>query len=326
MGPFLLRRLAALIPTFFGITLISFAVLHLAPGQPVGTMTDLNVKVSMEARQRRIAEFHLDQPLHKQYGLWLKKTLIGDFGDSWNDGRPVLEKIGEAIPITVGINLLALAGILGLGIPIGLFGAARENSGWDHLLTGGVLIGFALPTFWIALLALDFFGVRLGWVPVSGLNSLEADRFGFLAFWGDRLHHLLLPVGVTIFGGLAGISRYVRSQAAQTLRQDYIRTARAKGLPESRVLFRHAFRNALLPLITILGLSIPGLIGGSVILETIFAIPGMGRLFFDAVFMRDQPVVMGILILGAILTLLGNLLADIAYAAADPRIRYGGGS
>jgi len=325
MGPFLLRRIGTLALTFLGITVVSFCVMHLAPGKPTDTMTDLNVKVSLEARAHLIQLYGLDKPVHEQYFNWLKRTVRGDFGRSFKDQRPVRSKIFEAIPITLLINCLALFFILLLAIPIGVFSAAREGSHFDHMSTLAVFVGFALPSFWVALLALDFFGVRLGWLPVSGLSSLGADRLDNLSWIWDRARHLILPVAIAVFGGLAGISRYVRSNTLEVLRQEYIRTARAKGLPERIVLFRHALRNALLPLITILGLSIPGLIGGSVILESIFAIPGMGRLFYGAVMSRDHPVIMGILVLGAILTLLGNLLADIAYAMADPRIRYGEG-
>ena len=323
MRPFLLRRVLSLIPTFLGITLVSFFIMHLATGKPTDIMTDLNVKISLEAREKLSELYGLDQPIPIQYVRWLGRTLRGDFGRSFSDQRPVLDKIAEAVPITLGINALALLLILMLAVPLGVFSAAREGSALDTAGTWAVFIGFALPSFWVSLLALDLLGVRLGWLPVSGLSSLEADRMSALPWLLDRARHLILPVSVAVLGGLAGISRYVRSNMLQVLNQEYIRTARAKGLPERIVLFRHALRNALLPLITILGLSIPGLIGGSVIMESIFAIPGMGRLFFGAVMGRDHPVIMGILVFGALLTLLGNLLADLAYAYADPRIRVG---
>lgn len=180
-----------------------------------------------------------------------------------------------------------------------------------------------MPSFWLALLLMDFFGVRLGLFPISGLRSIGYEYMGPMQQVFDYLHHLILPVFISAFGGLAGFSRYMRSNMLEVIRQDYILTARAKGLSERVVIYRHALRNALLPVITILGLSVPGLIGGSVIFETIFAIPGMGKLFYDGVMMRDYPLIMGILVIGAILTLIGNLLADIGYAMADPRIRRG---
>ncbi|MBI3615202.1 MAG: ABC transporter permease [Candidatus Omnitrophica bacterium] len=321
MSQYLVRRLVGLVPVFLGITVVSFFMMHLAPGKPTDAVTDLNIKISLQAKQQLIKLYGLDRPVHQQYLDWLKRTLRGDFGVSFKDGRPVARKILERIPVTLTINALALFFILLFSIPLGVAGAAHEGSGFDHAVTLFVFIGFALPTFWVALLGLDLFGVRLGWLPVSGLNSLWAERLGPGPWMMDRIWHLLLPVGVAVFGDLAGTSRFTRSSMVEALGQDYIRTARAKGLPERTVLYRHALRNALLPQITLLGLAVPGLIGGSVIFESIFAIPGMGRLFFDSVISRDYPVIMGILVLGAILTLLGNLLADIAYALADPRIR-----
>ncbi len=321
MVRFLIRRGLSLIPIFLGITLISFAVMHLAPGKPTDVISDLNVKVSFQAKEQLIALYGLDRPLPEQYLAWVGRLLKGDFGLSFRDARPVAEKILERIPVTLSINLLSLVLVLGIAIPLGVSSAAREGSVFDHAVTWVTFVGFALPTYWVALLCLDGLSVRLGWLPVSGLFSLGADRWGPMNRGLDLGRHLILPVGIAAFGELAGYSRYVRSQMVEVLRQDYIRTARAKGLPPGAVLYRHAFRNALLPLITLLGLSIPGLLGGSVILESIFAIPGMGRLFFDSVMSRDYPVIMGLLSLGAALTLLGNLLADIAYAFADPRIR-----
>ncbi len=324
MAAYFLRRLLGLIPTFLGITLLSFAVMHLAPGKPTDAMTDLNVKISLQAKEQLIQLYGLDRPLHEQYLRWSVRTLRGDFGRSFKDGRPVSEKVLERIPITLLLNAVALSLVLLLAIPIAVWSAGRQGAWVDHAFTGLVLAGFALPSFWVALLALDFFAVRLGWLPVSGLASLEAERWPLLARAQDLTRHLVLPVGVMVLGSLAGISTYVRSSMVEVLRQDYIRTARAKGLTPRRVLFHHALRNALLPLITLLGLSLPALLGGSVILETIFSIPGMGRLFYDSVIARDYPVIMALLVLGAVLTLFGNLLADMAYAVADPRIRYGG--
>lgn len=324
MGRYLLRRLLVLLPTLLGITVVSFAVMHLAPGKPTDVVTDLNVKVSLQAKEQLIKLYGLDRPVHEQYARWLARIARGDFGTSFRDGRPVTVKIAERIPITLLINVLALTLVFGLGTLLGVASAAREGTAFDHVVTFFVFVGFALPTFWMALLALDLLGVRLGWFPISGIASLGADRLPWPARLWDLARHLVLPVGVMVFGSLAGISRYVRSSMLETLRQDYVRTARAKGLSDRAVLYKHALRNALLPVITLLGLSVPALLGGSVILETIFAIPGMGRLFFDSVMARDLPVIMAMLVLGAGLTLLGNLLADVAYAAADPRIRYGG--
>lgn len=324
MALYILKRLIMMIPVLIGITVISFAIIHLAPGKPTDVLTELNPKITPEARERLEKLYGLDKPLHIQYLMWLKKVVKLDFGNSFStDRRPVIEKIKERLPVTVLINLLSIVLILITAIPIGVYSAVKQYSFFDKVMTIFVFVGFATPTFWLALLLMILFGIYLGWLPISGLTSFGYES---LSLWGkfmDLSRHLILPVFVSAFGGLAGLSRYMRSNMLEVIRQDYITTARAKGLPERRVIYRHALRNALLPVITILGLSVPGLIGGSVIFETIFAIPGMGQLFYQGVLMRDYPLIMGILVIGAFLTLLGNLLADIAYALADPRIRMG---
>ncbi|MFO7577898.1 MAG: ABC transporter permease [Pelovirga sp.] len=324
MLTYILRRLLLLLPLLLGITLISFIVIHLAPGEPTDLQTQLNPQASSELQERLRRQYGLDQPLHVQYGQWLTRLVQLDFGDSFaGDRRPVLDKILERLPVTILINLLSIFLILAVSIPLGVLSAVRRNSPFDRVTTILVFTGFAMPSFWLALLLMDWFGVRLGVLPVSGLKSLGYEYLSFGAQILDRISHLILPVFVSAIGGLAGFSRYMRSNMLEVIRQDYILTARAKGLSERTVIYKHALRNALLPVITILGLSVPGLIGGSVIFETIFAIPGMGKLFFDGVMMRDYPLIMGILVMGAFLTLLGNLLADISYALADPRIRHG---
>jgi len=324
MLPYLARRLLLLIPLLLGITLISFVVIHLAPGEPTDLQTQMNPQASAELQERLRRQYGLDQPLHIQYGQWLGRLAVLDFGESFSgDRRPVLDKILERLPVTILINLLSIAFILAVSVPLGILSAVRRNSLFDRTTTILVFTGFAMPSFWLALLMMDWFGVRLGLLPISGLKSLGYEYLSFSGQILDRISHLILPVFVSAIGGLAGFSRYMRSNMLEVIRQDYILTARAKGLSERTVIYKHALRNALLPVITILGLSVPGLIGGSVIFETIFAIPGMGKLFFDGVMMRDYPLIMGILVMGAILTLLGNLLADICYALADPRIRHG---
>jgi peptide/nickel transport system permease protein len=324
MLPYLARRLLLLIPLLLGITLISFVVIHLAPGEPTDLQTQMNPQASAELQERLRRQYGLDQPLYVQYGQWLGRLAVLDFGESFaGDRRPVIDKIFERLPVTILINLLSIAFILAVSIPLGIVSAVRRNSLFDRSTTILVFTGFAMPSFWLALLLMDWFGVRLGLLPVSGLKSLGYEYLSFSGQILDRISHLILPVFVSAIGGLAGFSRYMRSNMLEVIRQDYILTARAKGLSEHTVIYKHALRNALLPVITILGLSVPGLIGGSVIFETIFAIPGMGKLFFDGVMMRDYPLIMGILVMGAVLTLLGNLLADICYALADPRIRHG---
>ncbi len=323
MADFVIRRLLSLIPVLLWITVISFGIIHLAPGKPTDAATQFNPKVSLEARQRMEALYGLDRPLHLQYLHWLGRVVRFDFGRSFLDERPVIEKIVERLPVTLTITLLSLALVLAIAVPLGVIAAIRPGGGFDRLTTLFVFIGYSTPSFWVALLCMAFFGVTLRWLPISGLHSLDYESFGPLVRWADAAWHLLLPVGIVAFGGLAGVSRYMRSSMVEALQQDYIRTARAKGLPEWRVLFHHGLRNALLPIITLLGLSLPDLIGGSVIAETIFSIPGMGRLFYEAVMARDYPVIMALVTIGAFLTMLGNLLADVAYACADPRIRTG---
>lgn len=310
-----------LVPVLFGITVISFFVIHLAPGKPTGIQSDLNPKISYEARLRVEKLYGLDKPVHIQYLEWVRRFMVFDFGRSYVDDRPVSEKIMERIPVTLLISFLSLAIILAVGIPIGILSAVKRGSFADRLTTVGVFIGFSTPEFWLALLLMSLFGIRLGLLPVSGIRSLDFEYFTFLGKAADIARHLILPVAISAFGGLAGISRYMRTAMIGVEDEDYIRTARAKGLTEKQVIYKHALKNALLPVITIVGLSVPGLIGGSVIFESIFSIPGMGRLFYDSVMARDYSTIMGVLSIGAILTLLGNLLADIAYSYADPRIR-----
>ena len=322
MLAYLVRRLLGFIPMLIGITLVSFIVINLAPGSPMDVMTDLNPDASPELRQRLEEAYGLDEPYHVQYLLWLGRIATGDFGRSLaRDGRPVLDKISEALPITLGLNALSLLLVFSLALPIGIYSATHPYSTADRATTVFVFLGFAMPTFWLALLCMLLFGATLGWLPISGLKSLDYDRLDAMGKILDRAAHLVMPVTIAAITSLAGLSRYMRSSMLEVVRQDYITTARAKGLEERVVTYRHAVRNALMPVITILGLSIPGLIGGSVIFETIFAIPGMGRLFFNSVLMRDYPTVMGVLVLGAVLTLFGNLAADLLYAAADPRLR-----
>ena len=323
MMTYAIRRLLGLIPVLLWITVISFGIMHLAPGKPTDAAGAFNPKVSLEARQRMEKLYGLDQPVPVQYVRWLRRIARLDFDRSFLDDRLVTEKIVERLPITLTINVASLLLVLGIAVPLGVVAAVRPGGWFDRLTTVLVFIGFSMPTFWLALLCMAYFGVTLRWLPVSGLHSLDYESWPMVRQWLDVAWHLILPVGIAAFVSLAGLSRYMRSSMTETLQQDYIRTAKAKGLSPGRVLFHHGLRNGLLPLITILGLSLPDLIGGSVISETIFSIPGMGRLFYEAVMARDYPVIMALTTIGAALTLLGNLLADMAYAYADPRIRLG---
>jgi len=324
MLQFAVRRLILALPLLLGITVISFFVLHLAPGGPVDSASG---EMSADATARvQLAELYgLDKPIHVQYWNWLRRLVRLDFGQSFApDGKPVLTKIGERLPITLFLNLLQMSIIIVFSVPIGMLSAVRQYSLYDKVTTVFVFVGFATPDFWLALLLMILFGVQLGWLPISGLRSLNWEYLSFWRAQADFLSHLVLPVLVASFGGLAGFSRYMRQSMLEVIRQEYIQSARAKGLSEAVVIGKHAARNAMLPVVTILGLSLPGLIGGSVIIESIFAIPGMGQLMVQSVYMRDYPVIMGNLVIVSTITLLANLLADISYGLIDPRIRVGG--
>lgn len=328
MAPVLMKIFKKLIwvgVVFFGITLVSFFVIHLAPGSPTDMQTTLNPQAGQAARERLEKLYGLDQPLHVQYGRWLGRLATLDFGKSMSgDFRPVWDKIKERLPLTFGMNVASMVLTLLIAVPIGIVSATRRGSVFDRVMTVLVFIGFAVPGFWLALLLMMAFGIHWQIFPLSGLTSMDFNQLGFWAKMWDLARHLALPIFIYTFGSLAGMSRFMRASMLEVLRQDYIMTARAKGLPRRAVIYHHALRNALLPVITLLGLSVPGLIGGSVIIESIFALPGLGQLFYQAVMARDYPLIMGNLVLGAVLTLAGNLLADAGYSLADPRIRAGG--
>ncbi|HLB25731.1 MAG TPA: ABC transporter permease [Nitrospirota bacterium] len=321
MLKYLLRRLGMMAPLLVGITIITFIVIHLAPGSPVEVATEMNPKASAQARENLKRLYGLDKPLHIQYVNWVGRLVRLDFGESYSDGRPVLEKIVERLPVTLSINVLELLAAFIVAMPLGILSAVKRNSFFDKTTTVVVFLGYSMPAFWLGLLLMILFGVQLGWLPISGIQSMDVSGMNVFELLWDRFRHVILIVSIGAFGGLAGYSRYIRSNMLEVIRQDYVRTARAKGLAENAVIYRHALRNALMPVITILGLSLPALIGGSVILETLFAIPGMGQLFWQSVTARDYPLVMGNLVIGAILTLVGNMLADIAYAVSDPRVK-----
>ena len=316
------RKTIWMLLVLWGITLVSFFVIHLAPGTPTDMQTTLNPLAGEAARARLEALYGIDRPLYIQYFDWLSRIVQLDFGNSMSsDARPVIEKIAERLPLTIGINVISLLLTLLIAVPIGVLSAWKQGSLFDKGMTVLVFLGFAMPGFWLALLLMLYTGLEHQWLPISGLMSLDYES---LSFWGklmDLGRHLVLPSTVITVGSVAGMSRFMRSSMLEVLRQDFILTAKAKGLPARVVIFRHALRNALLPVITLLGLSVPGLIGGSVIIETIFALPGLGQLFYAAVMARDYPLIMGNLVLGAVLTLAGNMLADIGYGLADPRIR-----
>lgn len=319
---YLIKRLVYAFPVLLGITVITFAVMYFAPGSPADRITEFNMQVSAEAKERLVSLYGLDKPVYEQYWNWLKRVAVLDFGNSFKDGRPALQKILERLPATVLLNVLSVILMLVIAVPAGVYSAVRPYCFAERMLTVTVFICFSVPAFWAALLLMTVAGLWLGWLPVSGLVSFNFDELSLPAKMFDVAKHLILPLIVSTLGSFAVLSRYICSGMMDVLKQDYIKTAYAKGLTEKQVILNHALKNALLPLITIIGLSVPGLIGGSFIIETIFSYPGMGRLGYDAVMARDYPVIMGIGVISAFLTLLGNIIADVLYCAADPRIRY----
>jgi len=288
------------IPLLIGISLISFFIMHLAPGDPTALFIDPNVDPQELVRVR--ANWGLDQPIYIQYFKWLGNALRLDFGRSYLTGQPVIAEIAERLPNTLLLMVSAYVLTLLISIPVGVYSAVRKGGWFDNLFTVLSFIGMAIPTFWVGLMLMLLFAVQLDWLPATG--------------------NLILPLITMTIGSLAGLTRYQRAAMLEVLNQDFIRTARAKGLPERVVIFKHALRNALIPIVTILGLSLPDLFGGAFIIETIFAWPGMGRLGVQAIFSRNYPLIMGIVMFSALLIVLGNLCADIGYALVDPRIRY----
>jgi peptide/nickel transport system permease protein len=322
MTSFLIKRIAHLIPTLFGISLISFFLMQLAPGGPVDQVTDMNPQITAEAKQRIRHELGLDKPILVQYAVWVGKMARFDFGISFNDKRPVIAKITERLPATLLLNSLSLGFIFFFAIPMGFFSAIQARTLFDKTMTVLVFIGFSVPTYALGVGLMVVFGLKLGWLPLSGLSSMYFTPVSIWHRGWDMFLHLILPTLTLGLTGLAGLSRYMRSSMLEVIHQDYIRAAVAKGLTEARVYGVHALRNALIPMVTLFGLMLPDLIGGGVIIETLFAYPGMGRLGYDAIMSRDYNLIMAITVISAVLTVLGNFLADLLYAWVDPRIRY----
>ena len=329
MKTYIIKRLLVMIPTMLGITIITFAIIRLAPGDPAalkignsaeGMIRDQQLAQAIIERTRK--EFELDKPIHVQYLHWLKKIVTLDFGRSYKDNRPVWDKIKERLPITIQLNIISiLLGYL-LAIPLGIYSSTHEYSFPDKLLTVVLFILYSLPSFWVATILILYLcgGDYLHVFPLTGLNSLNAAQMGSWGWLMDRLWHLVLPVFCLTYGELAFVSRLMRAGMLETIRQDYIRTARAKGLSEKVVIYKHAFRNSLISIVTVMGFLLPAMLGGSVIIESIFTIPGMGQLGFQAILSRDYPVVMAIATIAAFLTMIGLLLSDVLYAVVNPTI------
>ncbi len=317
MTRFIVRRLLLAVPTLFGITVLSFAVMHLAPGDPVALYVgEANDTGPADIAALREA-YALDQPLPLQYTAWLGHIARGDLGRSLLYKRPVAEMIAMALPNTLQLSLLALAVSLAVGIPLGLLAARYRGTPVDHAIRVLGATGHAVPAFWLGLLFILVFSVQLRLFPVGGMLTTGAGSWDL----GDRLRHLVGPVLVLAMAGIANYSRYVRTETLDALRQDFIRTARAKGLSEHSVLYAHALRNALLPIVTALGAVLAHLVSGSIVVEQVFAWPGMGRMSFDAARAKDYPVVMAVVLIVSALLILSFLVRDVAYGLVDPRVR-----
>lgn len=315
------RRLAQSVPLLFGVTVLIFLILQMAPGGPLATGESRGAQISAEQRQRLEALYGLDDPMPVQYLSWAGGVVGGDWGFSFASGQPVLDVIAGRLPVTVTLTLTAFLVSCLLAIPLGIWAATRKGSTLDHVVTGVSFAGLATPSFWFALMLVFVFSYSLGWLPAYGLFDLRHEYTGLAAVW-DYTLHLIMPVTVVSLISTANLTRYVRSAMLEVLEQDYVRTARGSGLPERSVIATHAFKNASIPVVTVAVLTIPELFLGTVIVETIFALPGMGRLFIDSAGVRDYPVLMGILLVGALLVILANLVADLLYGWLDPRIRY----
>jgi peptide/nickel transport system permease protein len=322
---YLVRRLLGAIPLLLGILTIIFFVVHLAPGDPTARFFNPNVSPEVIEQMRR--NLGLDQPLHVQYGRWMWSFLRGDFGYSFGQMRPIGDILPEVLWNTMQLTLVSLVLIFAIGMLIGIIQAVRQYSIADNVLTFVALFFYSMPSFWFALMLILVFSLRAGqegWLvqfPASGMMSIDYEYMTRWEQFVDRFRHLLMPAIALGIGSAAGIARYMRGSMLEVIHQDFIRTARAKGLSERAVIFKHALRNALIPIITLLGLYLPFLLSGAVLVETIFAWPGMGRAIVEAILARDYPMVMATSFVIAALVVAGNLLSDMLYAVVDPRIR-----
>lgn len=321
---YLVKRLLGAIPLLLGILTIIFFVVHLAPGDPTARFFNPNVSPEVIEQMRR--NLGLDQPLHIQYWKWLTSFLSGDFGYSFGQMRPIGEILPEVLWNTMQLTLVSLVVIFAVGMLIGIVQAVRQYSAADNILTFLALFFYSMPSFWFALMLILIFsrGADAGWLfnwPASGMTSIDYDYLSPAGKLGDRLQHLVMPAIALGIGSAAGVARYMRGSMLEVIHQDFIRTARAKGLSERAVVFKHALRNALIPIITLVGLYLPFLLSGAVLVETIFAWPGMGRAIVEAILARDYPMVMATSFVIAAMVVLGNLLSDVLYAVVDPRIR-----
>jgi peptide/nickel transport system permease protein len=316
MTRFLIRRLLGAIPLLLGVAILSFIFMQLAPGGP-DALFARNARMTEEALQAIRHNMGLDRPVHEQLLIWLANLARGNLGISYTQYRPVSQVIWDVFPNTLLLMGTGMMISLVAALVFGILAARRQYGFFDNATSFISYFGLAMPVFWFGLMLQLLFAVRLGWLPSAGMESTGGG-----GAW-DVARHLVLPAFTIAIGSIAGWSRYVRSSTIESLSEDYVRTARAKGMDEQRVLLGHVLRNALIPFVTVVGIDVPLYLTGAVLVETVYSWPGMGRLFFDALTVRDYPVLMGILLLGAVLIVLGNLIADIVYGVLDPRISYG---
>ncbi len=325
MGWYILKRLLQAVPLLFGIATVTFFIVHLAPGDPMDMFLDARYRrqIDPEVIELLRQKYGLDQPIHVQFVKWVGNLAQGDLGESFRYRRPVSDLIAERVPYTLQLTVLALLLDALVGIALGIISAVKQYSLLDKSVTVGSLIVYSIPGFWLALMLVLVFSVNLGWLPTSQTRSLDYELLSWSEKLLDQLWHLVLPVFVLGIGSAAGTARYMRNRLLEVLSEEYILAARARGLKERAVILKHAFRNALIPIITIYGMSLPFLLGGAVLIERVFAWPGMGLLAVEAVGSRDYPVILATSMMGGVLVILGNLLADITYAIVDPRVSYG---
>jgi peptide/nickel transport system permease protein len=334
MGRYVGRRLVEIVPVFFGVLLIVFVIAHLTPGDPV--LIALGEHATPEAIDRLRAELDLDEPLHLQFISYIGRVMRGDLGRSIQNNERVIVELATRFPATIELTFAAMLIASVVGIATGVVAAARQNSWFDGASMFVALFGFSMPIFWLGIMLILLFAWYLGWFPISGRldYTIELTRLtnfylvdallsGNWKAFGNALRHLILPAVTLSTVALAIIARMTRSSLLEVLRQDYVRTARAKGLGEVRVISRHALKNAFIPIVTVIGLNVGSLLGGAILTETIFAWPGVGRLVVDAIFARDYPIVQGAVLVIALVFVVVNLLVDLSYAYLDPRIRYG---
>jgi peptide/nickel transport system permease protein len=319
VGRYLLRRLLISVPVLIGITIATYTIANLAPGDPVTALLNPEVAATLGPGwvQEQKRTLGLDQPIPVRYAIWLKELARGNLGFSLTDRQPVARKLAERVWPTLRLMFTALAISLLISIPAGVLSALKQYSPLDYAVTAFGFVAISIPSFFLALGAIYVFAVKLDWVPTAGMATVGAPPSLL-----DSLHHLILPALVLGLAQAAPLMRYTRSGMLEVIRQDYVTVARAKGLREGAVVFRHALRNALIPLVTVIALHLPALLGGTVIVEAVFAWPGMGTLAITAIRGRDYPVIMAINLISALLVLASNLLADLVYALIDPRIKY----